>query len=215
MKRMNGVVAEKEKEIRDVVEMINRNIEELYVKIQRADTVALLKRLNQVPRDIANIEARLLCANLEKDDFTLLKSAYNRLVEEGFGDTNVGEWPISFSEKYMQQFFQHFLGKAVADVLLREKIVKFFPSGISVSFTNDIDKSTSDLAEVLADKRAPFDRAQILFEYRKALAFSKYRNRSSLTKCLQEMINDNHLWDIVESRLAKYMSSPGSRPTLP
>ena len=215
VKNISNQVAEKEKETRDLVDMINGNIDGLYERIRRADTVSLLKRLILVPRDIVNIEARLLSVSLEECDYSLLRSAYSKLVEEGQVDSYVGDSSVTYGMKYYLQFFQHFLGKVIADSELRDTIIAFFPAGIQCSFTNDIDKSTRDLGMALADKGLAIDRASILFEYRKALEYSKYRNRESVIDTLRHAIQNDEVWDDVEDRLTEYRTSPGIHPSFP
>ena len=210
MKKLKDIVEEKEKEIRSLVDEINNDIGELCERIRRDDIVALLNRLVQVPRDIANAGERLMYVSLKECDYPLIKQAYLNAINEG--SENELSNGIPLGAKYLVVIFQHFLGRAIEDDQLREKMVGFFANGILASFPNDIDKSTKDLAIALRKKNGAFNRESVLLAFRKALRKSKYGEQEHLLNNLKTGIKDDSLWKNVEFLLDEE-SKPDSDPS--
>lgn len=196
IKHMKDAVTQKEIEVRSLVDEINDNINELYVKIRRKDTKTMLQRLVDVPDDISNLIEILLSRNLEKEDFLTLKKAYQSLVNKGRDKDNPGFGRQSLGDEYLLLFFQHFVGLAVEDDYLKDKIVAYFNTGMNCAFDNDIIKVITDLGEVLSNKESKIDRRIILSELIKVLKTSYNTNdHPEYLDMLKDKIKDETLWE--------------------
>lgn len=119
----------------------------LFLKIKREETVHILNRLTNVPRDICNVSRSLLSRKLINDDFVMLKKAYLKLDSDD-----------DYREEYYVQFFQHFFDKILKDNDLRGTVGPSISECVSVAFENDMIEVTSKFAEVLSK--------QGVFEYK-------------------------------------------------
>ena len=197
---MSDAVSSKEAEVKKLTTDINNDIYGIFERIRREDTKAYLKRLIEVPRDISNVCDILLARQLEVEDFYTLKKAYlnlkaNKDDKKSFGLT--GNYGLS----YMGLFFQHFPGKALLDLDLREEIIGFIPLGVNAAFQNDIEKEVSEIGDVLSDKNVK-DREEVLFKLRTAISRSQeYKNDERVLNLLKKSLNDNELWEKVEERM--------------
>jgi hypothetical protein len=200
----NKELLTKNRKIKEEVEAINQLIQsdiyKLFLKLKREETVHILDRLINVPKDIANFCDILISRELEQDDFTKLKQAYLKL-----GDSNEFYHPL-----YEIVFFQHFLARTLQDEKLKTAIVDFIPNGISKAFENDILKSTSDFTTVVVDKGIQAFKKEINL-YFKGLTDSEYKDFTPVFQIIFDNLksrkNRFELFNIVESvpeqRLAK------------
>ena len=200
MRDMSTEVSLKEREVRQLTEDINNNIDKLYERIRRADTKTYLRRLLEVPRDISNIVELLFSRQLSAEDFSVVKRAYLSLVAEK-ADKKTGADGIPFGDMYLGLFFQHFPGQSLKDPEIRQSIIGFFDAGVDAAFPNDIEKEVREIGDVLSDKNV-HDREDVLFKMRAAISKSQeYKDNKKVLGLLKESLNDNELWEKVEERM--------------
>ncbi|MEJ7740591.1 MAG: hypothetical protein WKF97_24505 [Chitinophagaceae bacterium] len=130
------------KDVEDLNRLIQGDIQGLYEKLKRQETIDLIDRLNKVPKDVSNISTLLLSRELHTEDFDKLRKAYQKL-------NNVGS---SYKDDYKLLFFQHFLTLTLKDEDLKKEILDYIPTAIRCSFENDILKSTHDFIVAVIDK---------------------------------------------------------------
>lgn len=193
----NQVLLLKSQKIKEDVELVNeliqKDIYKLFLKMKREESVHILDRLVQVPRDISNVCQLLLSRELYQEDFAKVKQAYLNLPKLDRDD---------YKHSYLVLFFQHFFGQSLKDEYLREHISAFIPIGINSAFENDIVKSMEDLALVIIEKGAKEFKAEInsFFE---GLSRSEFKNLSivysTLFDSLKSRKNQFEVFDVIES----------------
>lgn len=201
IKRMEKTVSEKEDKISKLEQLINNNIDSLFERVRRSDTIFLLERLLKIPQDIVNVEQLLLTRDLIPEDFIKLKDAYNKLCSQKQEKEISALGKHSFGELYMFVFFQHFLGESILDNSLRDAVMKSFVIMLDCSFKNDVEKAAVSLSHALSNKTGYVDRAEVLYCFRRALNTSKFAEDSSLSYLIKRELNDDSLWIIVDNRL--------------
>ena len=177
------LLEEKTSKTKDEIVELNDNIlnntEGLYARLRREETVTLLKRLVYEPNDVVNLSQMLLSRDLEEKNFKYLLAAYRNLENR---DTDSGLFiqggirQLSPKGYYLVLFFQHFCGQAINHDLVRDDLIKFFPSTIRAAFKNDIVKSTQSLVMCLNKTEEQYDKVDILSKYLVALNQSKFRD---------------------------------------
>ena len=201
IRAMSDVVSKKEEEVKNLTTEVNSNIDKLFIRIQREDTKAYLKRLVEVPRDISNICSILLARRLEEEDYDTLKKAYLALKKNHDDKKRVGPYGTS-GQLYSSLFFQHFPGKSILDEDIHQDIIDVFVIGIQAAFKNDIRKEVKEIGTVLSKKNGLEDREEVLFRLRKAIALSvDYKGDAEIQQLLKKAVNDEELWNSVEKRL--------------
>lgn len=139
-------------EVVQINNLIQSDINSLYLKIKREETTQLLKRLVLIPEDIENISDLLYSRELEKDDFKIFKKAYENLMLRSESQKRFFEQHgISLEDNYKNLFFQHFLDLSLKDDMICNEIVDFFDKGINSAFENDVSKSTNDFMTAIID----------------------------------------------------------------
>lgn len=199
IKTMSDEVTAKETEVKKLTTDINNNIDGLFERIRREDTKAYLKRLLEVPRDIANLGEILFTRQLIEEDFKTLKDAYLKLKRNKEDGKDCDG--VTYGEMYLSLFFQHFPGRALQDTELHEDIIFFFDYGVEAAFSNDIEKEVKEIGSVVSDKNVLTDRENILLLLRKAIAKSDYKNDETVLKLLKDSVNDEELWERVDNSL--------------
>lgn len=199
IKDMKDVVSKKEEEVKKLTDQINNDINGLFDRIRREDTKAYLKRLEEVPRDIANLGEILFTRQLIEEDFKTLKDAYLKLKRNKEDGKDCDG--VTYGEMYLSLFFQHFPGRALQDTELHEDIIFFFDYGVGAAFSNDIEKEVKEIGTVVSDKNVLTDRENILLLLRKAIAKSDYKNDETVLKLLKDSVNDEELWVRVDNSL--------------
>lgn len=166
----------------EIVELntdILNNTEGLYARLRREETVTLLKRLVYEPNDVVNLSQMLLSRELEENNFKYLLAAYrnleNRDTDSGLLTQGILQ-QLSAKGFYLVLFFQHFCGQAINHDLVRDDLIKFFPSTMRAAFKNDIVKSTQSLIMCLNKTEEQYDKVDILSKYMIALSKSKFRD---------------------------------------
>lgn len=192
----NKELLNKNQKIKEDVEALNKliqgDINNLFLKIKREESVHILERLVKVPKDISNVSESLLSRELEEEDFGRLRQAY----------LNLGDTTNEYQSQYNIVFFQHFLGKSLQDERLRQPISKFIPDGILSSFENDIVKSTSEFATAVVDKGIPEFKEEINLFFN-GLTNSEFKTFSPVYQVLFDNLksrrNRFEIFNVVES----------------
>ncbi|MBO2522585.1 MAG: hypothetical protein CW336_01830 [Bacteroidetes bacterium] len=199
IKFMKDIVSTKETEVKSLVDEINNDVYGLFIKIRREDTKAMLQRLVAVPDDISNLIETFLSRNLEKEDFFILKEAYQGLIKKGREKDKPGIDRLSKGEEYLLLFFQHFVGMSVEDDFLEDRIVSYFKTGLNCAFENDIIKVINDLSEVLSNKKTKANRVKVVSELVKAFKVSiNTQDHPEYLDMFKNKINDVELWEEVD-----------------
>lgn len=194
-------VEKKKNEVERLVNEINTDFDSLFIRIRRADTLEYLKRLEDVPKDIANLSDLLLARELEPEDFQYLKNAYVKLVDSGDENAGGNAFVNNYGNCYRLLFFQHFCGQSVEDDFLRDRMVVDFERLVPCCFDNDIKKSLSELAPVLNKRDVTYDRVNILTSLLSALHKSKFKNNADVFTILKNGIADEELWRAANNNL--------------
>ena len=164
----------------DIVELnnnINGDIEGLYERLKKEETVSLFRRLVEVPWDISNVGTLLLARKIDISNFKYLVLAYRNLKDSGT-DGQTGGIMYSYKDMYLVQFFQHFCGPAISHSLIKDDLIEFFPAGFSCAYQSDIEYSTNSLIMSLNRDKSIGNKPEILYTYIKALNESKHNTTS-------------------------------------
>ena len=164
----------------DIVELnnnINGDIEGLYERLKKEETVSLFRRLVEVPWDISNVGTLLLARKIDISNFKYLALAYRHLKDSG-ADGQIGGIMHSYKDLYLVQFFQHFCGQAISHSLIKDDLIEFFPEGFSCAYQSDIEYSTNSLIMSLNRDKSIGNKPEILYTYIKALNESKHNTTS-------------------------------------
>ena len=164
----------------DIVELnnnINGDIEGLYERLKKEETVSLFRRLVEVPWDISNVGTLLLARKIDISNFKYLVLAYRNLKDSGT-DGQTGGIMYSYKDLYLVQFFQHFCGPAISHSLIKDDLIEFFPAGFSCAYQSDIEYSTNSLIMSLNRDKSIGNKPEILYTYIKALNESKHNTTS-------------------------------------
>lgn len=162
-------------EVVEINELIQKDIYGLFLKIKREETIHILNRLVNIPENINNVSSELLSRELIPDDFSLLKSAYQKLPDEEPIKTGFISIRGTYKDSYLLLFFQHFLEQTIKDVDLRFDIRNFFDTGIRCAFKNDIVKSAKDFTKSINDLGYEDLKADII-RFFDALSESKFKD---------------------------------------
>lgn len=164
----------------DIVELnnnINGDIEGLYERLKKEETVSLFRRLVEVPWDISNVGTLLLARKIDISNFKYLALAYRNLKDSGTDGQTAGIM-YSYKDLYLVQFFQHFCGQAISHSLIKDDLIEFFPAGFSCAYQSDIEYSTNSLIMSLNRDKSIGNKPEILYTYIKALNESKHNTTS-------------------------------------
>lgn len=193
-------------DIRELNNTITKDIEALYTRLRREETVTFLKRLVYEPMDISNLSPLLMSRDLEESDFKYLLVAYRNLSERIF-IMNLGTLDISKKNKYcfLALFFQHFCGLSIDNKLVRDDLIKMLPLIIESAFHRDIDKSTNSLVICLNKNiSTDYNNLNVLTDYIQALNNSQFKNYNKPYEIIASKYkNDDELkklWSMLESK---------------
>ena len=184
---------------------IQNNLQTIYTKLRREETISLLKRLVEVPEDITNVSKILLARTLEKEDFTMLLDAYHNLIirtTELSGEADISklrkknsdfaEWEAA----YALQFAQHFMDKAIVVPDIRAIIQpRFMVLFKACFFQNDAEKSTQDFKSGI-NSLAKNVQTELLSDYLRAMSQSPYAMFTEWYKLLLSNLSEHQLSDI-------------------
>lgn len=170
---------------------IKDNVDGLFNRLRRDDTISLLGRLVDVPEDIGNIFKMLLARKLHPSDFNLLLKAYTKLMSEN--KESAEKKPIlgmSQKEQYLLLFFQHFCGKSIQSSLLKDDVISHFFTALQCAFKIDVRNSLSSLVETLNNFDINGENESILAEYLVALNKSRHRTYTEPYQLIVDNCND-------------------------
>ena len=180
---MLNATDDKCRELQAINQDIQDNMQAIYAKLRREETIALLHRLESIPEDIVNVEDILLARNLEKSDYKSLRMAYDNLIhrcEELNGVATINALRqkssefIRYEEKYALLFAQHFMDEAIRDPdlleLMRIRFGTFYGANF---FKNDAEKSTKDFKQGISVLNEELQ-TKLLVELINAIVKSRY-----------------------------------------
>lgn len=187
----------------DIVELnnnINGDIEGLYAKLRREETITYLKRLVYEPNDIGNILPLLLSRELIDSDFKYALAAYRNLEnknDNGLKVEGLLVQRLSNKGQYLLLFYQHFCGQALCHELVAADIVAFFPYLLQCAFKNDVINSTISMVNCFNREDTAVDKVETVYLYLKSLHESKYTNlKEAYSVIVSKYRNDVELKDI-------------------
>lgn len=208
LKDKNETLLEKtlktKEEVVTINDNINNNLNKIFLKIRREETIHILKRLTKIPEDIGNFTQQLLSRELERDDFNYLKEAYKNLGPKPKPDED--SWikvDLSHHGSYQLVFFQHFLDLALKDDIIGPHMADKYESAIKSSFKNDMVKSTEDFSRALVDLGLE-NRKNDIIKYFEGLSKSDFKNNSDIMNILlnglQSRENQFKIFSIIEDK---------------
>lgn len=178
---------------------IDGHSEDLYKRLERADTLSRLNRLVEVPEDIAHLESLLLSRDLLQEDFSILHRIFNNL------DTVTPSVDARVYDSYMTVLTQHFPYECFKDIEIRSFLlpraahfirgmflrdINYFIKGIikfvgEVNINSDIGRSV--VIAVFVHLYRSRHQAQVLDTIKKELT----KNSISYPDFLQVALHDN------------------------
>ena len=197
------IIDEIAKTTKELDEQINSNVQELYQKLRKEETNALLDRLVLEPRDISNLIRLLLARDLDEDGFAKVREAYLELEEEHKEELDSEMDFESNNEEYILIFFQHYCYQAVKDDVIRPELVNGFAENSNNAFKRDIIKTTIDLCRALTDETSTFNKEEVLTAYLKALNGCKHKNLEELRNILEQNITPQSLLEKAKEQCTK------------
>lgn len=207
MLKMVSSISESEKMIKTLESDIKGNIRGVFQKVRKADTEALLIRLEQVPGDIANVVRLLLVRDMDKNDYQSLKKAYNSLKVKNLQDEICDYDENTYGDLYLLLFFRHFLRMSIMDAELRDPMISFFDKGIEASFENELYDVFKEIASLLKDYGNDIDKQRLLTDFRLSLSQSKFSEDQDVARQLEKEIQDEHLWGLSTDSIEKYKNN--------
>jgi hypothetical protein len=159
-------------EVVEINELIQKDINGLFIKIKREETISILNRLCKVPDDIHNVATQLFSRELLKEDYATLRKAYLVLTKESdIERVNLNNYKTA----YYLLFFQQFLDLIIKDEILESEMTQRFSQGIKGANASDIIKSTEDFTKGIIDLGFQSKEKQIN-EFLKSIANSEFKN---------------------------------------
>lgn len=183
---------------------IDEHDTELYRRLQRDDTLALLNRLNEVPEDISNVVDLLFARNLQPEDYLSLRESYSQLSA---GDQ-------LHREHYLQLFIQHFGYATITDPDIKNDLAAFIiPSTLGYMFPRDIEYFTGDIFKLASEKGLEDEYTCTLIQ---KLFLSLYRSKHKGLFPLVKKVGQTHSipWLKVKEIVLKQAEVPGFRAWL-
>ena len=170
---------------------IKDNVDSLFNRLRRNDTISILERLVDVPEDIGNLSDILLARKLHPSDFDLLLKAYTKLMSENKESAEeVSIFGISQKGQYLLLFFQNFCGKSIQSSLLKDDVISYFFTALQCAFKIDVKNSLSSLLETLNNFDINGENESILAKYLVALNKSKHKTYTEPYQLIVDNCND-------------------------
>lgn len=205
-----------EASVKRIQKNIDTNLTAIYHKLRREETLYVLNRLQQIPEDVSNCSSLLLSRELDPSDYPLLLAAYKKLLsleeeikktevkneEDFFASLNGVEAQFEvYKSLYRVLFFQHFMGLAINEDVLRQDLIDNFKELCGSAFYNDIEKSTHELLAGLASNENQ-TKVEILIKYILALSTSKYNDTRLYTEIISftDLTVLTDIWQSVSSQ---------------
>lgn len=212
IKKLQDATEKNVKELQQLHSDIQNNMNAIYIKLRREETVAMLQRLEEIPEDITNLGDILLARTLEKEDFLRILNAYRNLVKrcsELNSDCSVAELrqkDEAFEARemsYALQFAQHFFDQAIVVPEVRELLQpRFDIFWGGCFFKNDAEKSTRDFKQGVSSLGEALQ-TELLSDYINAMSQSPYAMFAEWYKLLLANLSEqqvNDIWDNVTKR---------------
>ena len=205
-----------EASVKRIQKNIDTNLTAIYHKLRREETLYVLNRLQQIPEDVSNCSSLLLSRELDPSDYPLLLAAYKKLLsleeeikktevkneEDFFASLNGVEAQFEvYKSLYRVLFFQHFMGLAINEDVLRQDLIDNFKELCGSAFHNDIEKSTHELLAGMASNENK-TKVEILIKYILALSTSKYNDTRLYTEIISftDLTVLTDIWQSVSSQ---------------
>lgn len=205
-----------EASVKRIQKNIDTNLTAIYHKLRREETLYVLNRLQQIPEDVSNCSSLLLSRELDPSDYPLLLAAYKKLLsleeeikktevkneEDFFASLNGVEAQFEvYKSLYRVLFFQHFMGLAINEDVLRQDLIDNFKELCGSAFHNDIEKSTHELLAGLASNENQ-TKVEISIKYILALSTSKYNDTRLYTEIISftDLTVLTDIWQSVSSQ---------------
>jgi len=203
--KMSDNIEEKEqkiillaKTVEDTDNKIQSDISGLYERLRKEETIALLRRLEEEPLDVTNLSELLWARSLEMDCFPILKTAFIKLKSLGSVADEISGLGLSYRQRYVLLFFQHYLYHSILDEELRDDVKNDFDVAFECAFKRDVIKATKDICQALSVSSAQLDKVALLVGYLKSLNQSKYSNLVELKDIFQEKVNKDILVEAID-----------------
>lgn len=200
VEKLEEKTSKTKKEVVELSDNINNDIEGLYAKLRREETITCLKRLVYEPDDISNILPLLLSRELIDSDFKFLLTAYRNLEnksDNGIVFDGLFAQRLSSKGQYLLLFYQHFCGQALCHELVSADIVNFFPHLLRCAFKKDVINSAISMVNCFNREGIVVNKVEIIYLYLKALHASKYSNlEDAYSVIVSKYRNDDELKDI-------------------
>ncbi len=207
VKKIQEDTEEKLKELQNLHSDIQNNMSAIYEKMKREETIALLKRLEEIPEDITNVGDILLTRQFVKNDFEIMLNAYHNLISRSLelnGLTSISELRgrdedfRSLEGSYILQFAQHFMEDAIVDKelqsLLRSRFRELFSDCF---FRNDAEKSTTDFKKGVSTLNIQSQKS-LIADFLLAIAQSHYAKFEELYNTLLSDLTESNIQKIWE-----------------
>lgn len=212
VKEMQEDTESKLQELHGLHAEIQNNMSAIYERLKREETLALLKRLENIPEDITNLGDILLARQLVKSDFQIMLSAYRNLIKRCMEVTEVTtiadmrQRSAGFRKRegsYALQFAQHFMDEAIlveeTRAILRPRFSMFFDECF---FRNDAEKCTEDLKKGVV-KLDEGMQVEIIAEYVLAMSKSPYAKFTDMYRTLLSGLAEGsiqQIWERISSK---------------
>lgn len=206
VKEIEQKISKTKAEILNLNEMINNDIEGIYERLKREETITYLKRLVYEPNDIFNLIKMLVSRELNINDFKYLLLAYKKFKENSVNEDELIR--TQSQSLYLIVFYQHFCGQSITHDLVREDLICAFSSMMDSAFKKDVCNATHSLINCLNKDASHLDRTDILYKYIVSLFNSKFRTYEEPYKIVVTTYKYDSELKIVWSRLVenKYIS---------
>lgn len=193
----NKSILENHLKIKDDVEKldknINKNMGEVYNKLKREETKALVERLVKVPEDILNLFDNLASREVPNELFPQFKEAYQKLKCMP---------PTNDKVQYLTLFFQHFPSLSLFEEDLENEIEGMYTILMDASFKNDIIKTSCEFLIVCMEDGILHWRKKIK-KYFIALSSSNHKDlpelHTEIYKTLSTKENRFNLYSILHA----------------
>lgn len=205
VKKIQEDAAKKLQELQNLHSDIQNNMSAIYEKMKREETIALLKRLEEIPEDITNVGDILLTRQFVSSDFEIMHNAYHNLISRSLelsGLTSLSELRRSDEDfrnlegSYILQFAQHFMGEAIVDKEVQRLLRPSFGALFSdCFFRNDAEKSTVDFKRGVTTLESQLQ-SSLMIDYILAISKSRFAKIEELYTILLADLDENQLEEI-------------------
>jgi hypothetical protein len=160
-------------EVVSINQLIQKDINGLFLKIKREETIQMLNRLSKVPDDVSNLLTQLFSRELLEEDYPLLKKAYLKLEPSQNHTKN----------NYKLLFFQHFLDQSVKDEKIGPELINYYNNCVDCANLIDIIKSTEDFMKAIIDLGIQ-SKSKEINSYIKAISKSNFKDVTRIYKLI-------------------------------